>query len=228
MTGRRRAVVLAMLTVVLAIVASSAAVHEAVLGVFRAADEVLATHPVLGTVLFVALAALSAMFAFLSSAVLVPAALVVWGKPLTFALLWLGWSVGGATAYAIARFLGRPVVAALTSSSGITRYEERISRGTSFGVILLFQLGVPSEVPGYVLGFLRYPFRRYLAALALGELPYAAGAVYLGASFLERRMLLLVVLGALAAAASLAALQALHRRLAAPTDDPVGRGPPGG
>lgn len=210
----RRVAAIALATIVLAGVASSDALHGALLELFRAADRIIAGHPVAGPVVFLLLAAGSAMFAFVSSAVLVPAGLVAWGQAATLGLLWAGWILGGVTAYAIARYLGRPVVAMLSASTPLARWEERLSHRTPFGVILLFQLAVPSEVPGYVLGFLRYPLSRYLAALALGELPFAAGTVYLGASFLARQTLLLVGLGAVGAGGSLLAFRALHRRLA--------------
>lgn len=61
--------------------------------------------------------------------------------------------------------------------------------------MLLFQLAVPSEIPGYVLGLARCRFRTFVLAMALGELPFAAGAVYLGESFLERNYLLLFAIG---------------------------------
>jgi uncharacterized membrane protein YdjX (TVP38/TMEM64 family) len=54
---------------------------------------------------------------------------------------------------------------------------------------------VPSEIPGYVLGILRYRFLLYLTALAITELPYAVAVVYLGESFLEGEAIVFVILG---------------------------------
>lgn len=65
----------------------------------------------------------------------------------------------------------------------------------SFGHVLLFQLAVPSEIPGYVLGLAGCRFRTYVAAMVLGELPFAIGAVYLGESFLQRNYILLLATG---------------------------------
>jgi len=72
----------------------------------------------------------------------------------------------------------------------------------SFGHVLLFQLAVPSEIPGYVLGLAGCRFRTYAAAMALGELPFAIGAVYLGESFLQRNYVLLLAIGISGAALS--------------------------
>ena len=65
----------------------------------------------------------------------------------------------------------------------------------TFGHVLLFQLAVPSEIPGYVLGLAGCRFRTFAIAMALGELPFAIGAVYLGESFLKRNYALLLTIG---------------------------------
>lgn len=209
----RRGAVLLLACVALALVGTSDDLHQALLEVLRAASKLIAERPVLGAVLFVLLSALSAMLAFVSSAVLVPVALYTWGEAACAALLWLGWILGGVTAYTLGRWLGRPVVRWLLPSQTLDRYEDRLSTETPFGLILLLQLALPSEVPGYLLGLVRYPFWRYLAALALAELPYAVGTVYLGESFLDRHLLVLLALGIGGAVFMFFAVRLLHRRL---------------
>jgi uncharacterized membrane protein YdjX (TVP38/TMEM64 family) len=216
----RRVAETAVAITALVLLATSDAMHGALLALFHAADQAIETHPVAGPVAFVVFSAASAMLAFVSSALLVPAALVAWGRLETFALLWVGWTVGGAVSYALARYLGRPAVARLAGGTPLARWEKRLSQNAPWRLVVLFQLAVPSEVPGYVLGLLRYPFWRYIAVVVLGELPYALGTVYLGESFLARRPLTLIGLGLLAIAASVLAYRALHARLPA--------APPGG
>jgi uncharacterized membrane protein YdjX (TVP38/TMEM64 family) len=121
--------------------------------------------------------------------------------------------LGGAGAYVIARAWGRPVVRRLMSGELFGRYEERISQHSSFGLVLLFQLAVPSEIPGYVLGLARYGLRRYLRVLAVAELPYAVGTVYLGSSLLAQRSFVLLALGTLGILLSAWALRTLRKRL---------------
>jgi uncharacterized membrane protein YdjX (TVP38/TMEM64 family) len=198
---------------ILALVGTSDDLHGALVGVLDASSKLIAERPVLGAVLFVALSALSAMLAFVSSAVLVPVALYAWGETVCALLLWLGWILGGAMAYTLGRWLGRPVVRWLLPTETLARYEDRLSAETPFGLIVLMQLALPSEVPGYLLGLVRYPFWRYLLALALAELPYVIGTVYLGESFLERRLILLLALGAAGAVFMFLAVRSLHRRL---------------
>jgi len=128
-------------------------------------------------------------------------------------LLWLGWILGGICAYGLARAWGRPVVRHFISERALAKYDSRISPQTPFSLVLLFQLAVPSELPGYVLGLARYSFLRYLAVVALAELPYAIGTVFLGTSVLERRLGLLLALGAGAILLSALALRALRKRV---------------
>jgi uncharacterized membrane protein YdjX (TVP38/TMEM64 family) len=91
-----------------------------------------------------------------------------------------------------------------------------VSGDVSFALVLLLCLALPSEVPGYLCGYLGVRFRTYAGALALAELPYAAGAVLLGEGAVNRHIGWLVTFGLLGAALSLYALRALHRRLDRP------------
>lgn len=218
---RRAAALLAMVAVGAAAV-SLDAVHEPLLRLLNAAGPVIATHPRLGAVVFVALSAVSAMLAFFSSAVLVPVALVVWDRWITIALLWLGWLLGGVLAYGMGRMLGRPLINTVGSARMIASYQRRVSTGMRFPTVLLLQFALPSEIPGYLLGILRVRFRTYIAALALVELPYAIGTVLLGESIVQQRAGWLLTLGAAGVAVTLLAAYLLHRRLsrAAPPSAP--------
>jgi uncharacterized membrane protein YdjX (TVP38/TMEM64 family) len=59
-----------------------------------------------------------------------------------------------------------------------------------------------------------YPLARYLLALAIAELPYVMGTVFLGTSLLQRRMPLLLSVGAASILLSLWAWRSLQQRLA--------------
>jgi len=136
----------------------------------------------------------------------------VWGKGISTLLLLIGWVLGGVFSYAIGRYLGRPAVQALTSGPVLDRYTNRFSRSAPFELVLLFQLAMPSELPGYLLGLVQYRFWKYLVALVLTELPYSAATIYLGAGFVERRISLLVGVGAMMVVFSGWTLHLLHRR----------------
>jgi uncharacterized membrane protein YdjX (TVP38/TMEM64 family) len=216
-------VALVLLCLALAAVASSEDLHAALLDVLKKIEQVIQGHPILGATVFVVFAALSAMIAFVSVAVVVPVAIYTWGQGVSILLLWLGWVLGGVLAYGIARYMGRSVVRWLTAEEGLKRLEAKVNTRTPFSFVLLLQLALPSEIPGYLLGLVRYPLPRYLVALALAELPYAFATVLLGASFLERRSWVLLAVGLVLVAGSLFAFQNLRRQLgtgAAPKGDP--------
>jgi uncharacterized membrane protein YdjX (TVP38/TMEM64 family) len=197
----------------LGVLAWSDPVHSAVLQVFEEAKQIIEVHPLLGAVLFTVLSALAAMLAFFSSAVLVPPAVYAWGPVACAALLWAGWMLGGLASYGLAYHFGERVMRWLAPGRSIEKYLARIREKVTFGFILLFQLALPSEIPGLVLGLARFPLERYLLALAIAELPYAIGTTLLGASFVSRQFGLLLALGVFAAISAALLGRALRKRL---------------
>jgi uncharacterized membrane protein YdjX (TVP38/TMEM64 family) len=188
-------------------------IHAWLLSLFDAAESIVREQPQLGMVVFVLLAGLSAMVAFVSSAVLVPVAVHVWGPDVCFVLLWTGWFLGALAAYAVGRYAGRPLVLRLTRPGALDRYEKWAQSGKSLVPVLILQLAVPSDIAGYVFGMVRCRLSAFIPALALAEVPYALAAVYLGTSFLQRNIASLVVLGAVAVLASWWAFRRLHKTL---------------
>ncbi len=185
--------VAALLLLLVALILVSEGAHRGVLRGLEAAERIAAVQPALAMALIVAFSALAAMLAFISSWVLVPFAVFTWGPAVALVLLWSGWLLGGAASYAIGRFLGRPAVHWLVPTDLVARYEERFARSMPFHVVLLVQLSLPSEIPGYLLGVVRYSFVRYVAALGLVELAYGLATIYLGEGVLERRIVPILV-----------------------------------
>ena len=212
-TNWRRPVALLSLCALVALLLSVDSAYALMQQLLSAAKPVIEAHPYLGCALFVVLSAVSAMLAFFSSALLVPIAVYNWGTPATIALLWLGWLLGGMCAFWIGRSLRRPMVHSPRTARLVTFYSERVPPDTQFPIILLLQLALPSEVPGYLCGLLGVRFRIYASALALAELPFAVGTVLLGESILQRQEWWLVVLGVAGAGLILCAAFALHKRL---------------
>lgn len=210
--AKRRAAVLLLLAAGLALVTSFEQLHGWLVEILSSAEPIIRSKPVLGMSIFILFAAASAMLAFVSSALIIPVGVYVWGEATSILLLWIGWMLGGICSYLIGRYLGRPVVKALSSGLALERYENRISHQAPFAFVFLFQVALPSELPGYLLGLVRYPFWRYLGALALAELPYAVTDIYLGASFIERRIYRLAGLAIAMAAFSGWAIYWLQRR----------------
>lgn len=209
----RRVSALLLLCVAVALLLSVDRLHDVLLHLLAAAEPVILAHPLAGALVFVLLSALSAMLAFFSGVVLVPVAVYSWGQLATMGLLWLGWLLGGMCAYAVGRGLGRPLVATIGATRRLDFYRARLPERMPFLLVLLVQLALPSEIPGYLFGLMRVRFATYLAALALAEIPFAIGTVLVGDSIVQQRGWMLLVLGMIGAGISVQALLLLRRRL---------------
>jgi uncharacterized membrane protein YdjX (TVP38/TMEM64 family) len=209
----RHILLLGMLIIIAGLIAATETLLDKSHEIIVLVESVIAGYPVLGKVLFVLLALASAMLAFFSSAILTPIGIYAWGTVETFILLWIGWLLGGMASFLVGRYLGRSVVSVLLGESRLSSWEKEVGRHTKFIHILLFQAAVPSEIPGYVLGILRCRFALYLAALAIIELPFALGTVFLGESFLKGESLLFITIGAGTILLSVIAFQ-VQRRMA--------------
>jgi uncharacterized membrane protein YdjX (TVP38/TMEM64 family) len=192
---QRHTLIIGTIIIIAGLFAASDTLHDKSEQIIVWTEAVISEAPLLGMLLFVLLAMLSAMVAFFSSALLAPIAVYAWGKGVCLVLLWVGWLLGGIVSFCIGRFLGRSVAATFVGEEKLAGWEQQVSEHTRFVHVLLFQAAVPSEIPGYVLGILRYRFLLYLAALAITELPYAIAVVYLGESFLEGEATVFVLLG---------------------------------
>ncbi len=151
------------------------------------AKDIMSAHPVTGAAVFFLFSAVSAM-PFASSAVLVPSANLVWGKLVTFLLLWGGWLTGAMAAFGIGN-RARPLVIYLGYRDTLERYQQFASKRMKFWAALLFCFAVPSEVPGILFGGVRYPFLKFVAAMAIAEAIYALGLVIAGESLVAAKPL---------------------------------------
>jgi len=208
---QRRLLLVGALIIGAGLVAASDTLHERMADVFAWTERLIERAPAAGIAAFLLLAMLSAMVAFFSSAVLAPLAIYAWGEGWTLTLLWLGWLLGGIASFCIGRFFGRSVAATILGEERIAGWQERLGDRARFVHVLLFQAAVPSEIPGYVLGILRYRFSLYLAALAVTELPYAIATVYFGSSFLAGDSFVFLLAGCGLIVATVVAFR-LHRR----------------
>ncbi|WP_412069931.1 TVP38/TMEM64 family protein [Rubrivirga sp. IMCC43871] len=211
---QRRVGVSAVVLAALVAVVVSDLLHGLLAAGVALVEPVFATRPVLGALLFVALSAVSALLAFFSSGALVPVALDVWGPVGTGALLWIGWTLGGAGAYAAGRVLGGRAVARYDRDGRVARLLGRIRPETPLWVVGLIQLAFQSELAGAVLGAARYPVGRYLVVLAVVEVVFSGLAVAAGTGLVERQAGLMVVAVAAFVALGVGAVVVVFRRLA--------------
>jgi len=150
----RYILILGVVVILAGLIAASDALHAKSEEIIVFAEGVISRVPVLGMLLFVLLTMVSAMLVFFSSAILVPVGVYAWGATVTLILLWIGWFLGGAVAFAVGRYLGRSVVTRIVGESTIANFEKQLSGRTRFLHIVLFQAALPSEIPSLQLDFL--------------------------------------------------------------------------
>ncbi|MHB1187240.1 VTT domain-containing protein [Thiobacillus sp.] len=146
-------------------------------------SETIREAPVWGAIIFFFASACSVLFLFLSSVLLVPSAILAWGKWVTFLILSMGWLCGWMATYAIGRiFYDRAFVEKKLSDQHI-KNSIFLSGKLPFSFVLIVVSSLPAEIVGYALGAVRYPFRSFFLALALVEIPFAFLIVFIGESF---------------------------------------------
>lgn len=209
---RRVALLVAFVAIVLAVTTSDA-LHQAFVDVLAIAERLMRAYPRAGMLAFVGLASLSAMLSFFSSSALVPVGVYVWGAQQTMLMLWVGGVLGGTAGYWMARTLGRRIVKRLVPEAPFRRYETFFRTRAQWRTVLLFRLALQSELPSYVLGVLRYPFRRYLPMMLLGEIPFVFFAVYLGETLLERNGVVFAIALCVGVGLTVLAFRALQREM---------------
>ena len=143
-------------------------------------------HTIAGFI-FVGLAALSALLAPLSSVPIVPGAILIWNDFLVLFLLWAGWNIGHFIAYYIGRYAGYNIIKRMADTKKIKHYQKRLLGKKGFFFILFFCLAMPAEVPGYVLGIMRYPAWKYIIAVSLSEIPFAIITIYASDAFIAQK-----------------------------------------
>lgn len=141
---------------------------------------------------FVIFSAISAMVSFFTSTPLIPAATHLWGREATILLLYGSWVLGGVFAYCIG-YYAQTLVRHLGVYKKTQEHMNHLDAHSGFALVLLFRLALPSEVGGYTLGILRYPFWRYLLVTAISELPFAVLAVYSSNALISREPLTFIL-----------------------------------
>jgi len=192
---RRHALLVAVIVGAVALLWLSASLQAAFIEALQLTKDYIARHPVASRLAFVALAAFSAMLVLFSSVALVPVAVYAWGQGETLLLLLGGWFSGASLAYFIGHRFGRRVTEYFVAARTLDRYGHLLSVKMSVAEVAMLKLALPSEMPSFALGIIRYPLPKFVPVLLASELPFALWAVYLSAALIEdRRAAFLLVL----------------------------------
>ena len=190
--------IISVIVILIAIFWSSTTVENYVQSIIGSLANYMDGGSWMSVIIFVALAVLSVMLVSFSSIWLVPVAMTLWGNLPTLVMLLLSWILGGIFSYLIGKYMGYPIVRKIVSEEKINNYSGIFSQAReSFSLIILSRFVLPSEIPGYLLGIVRYPFFKYLLATALSEIPYAFVVVYFIEAILRKNTTTFLVLGTL-------------------------------
>lgn len=192
---------------------SSYAFQSSINSFFSFFEKYLLAYPLIGSMIFFVLAALSAVISPFTSAPLIPAAIAIFGSFLTFWLIWVGWIFGGIISYFLGRYAARPIAINLFTSKKINYYQKKLTRKTNFWLILLFRIAVPAEIPGPILGALQYNFLKFIFATAIAELPYAIASIYAGNALIADQKIIFFLSIIFIFAAMSAAYFIFHRKI---------------
>ena len=166
--------------------------RDELLAVVMWIGETIREAPVWGALVFFLASACSVLFLFLSSVLLVPSAILAWGKSLTFFILSVGWLCGWMATYAIGRFFRERAFVERKLSEQHIKNSFFLSGKLPFSFVLIVISSLPAEIAGYALGAVRYPFWSFFLALALVEIPFAFLLVFIGESFFLENVGLLI------------------------------------
>lgn len=127
-----------------------------------------------GILFYVLITIVAVVVAPISTFPLLPLAVSMWGSFSAALFSIIGWSIGAAIAFGLARRFGKPFIAKIVSLEKIQRIEKLIPEGNIFASILLLRMAVPVDVLSYGLGlFSSVPFKLYIVATIIGISPFA-------------------------------------------------------
>ena len=158
-----------------------------------------------GVVAFLLFSAFSVLLGPFTSAPMVPAAVLAWGRTATLFLLLGGWMIGNIGAYAIGRYGAVPVLRRFVPWERIETWKARVPRRRMMAAAIVARLTLPAEV-GYAYGALHFDFVWYVVITLLAEIPTALLVIYASEALLQHRTMQLVTIGVIAAGALAVAL----------------------
>lgn len=136
---------------------------------------------VFGMFIYVLLKIIATVFTPVTALPFIGVAVKFWGFAWAVFLTVLGWTIGGALAFWIARRFGVPVIRKFISLEEIYRFEDRVNIGNSFWSVILLRMIVPVDILSWALGFFsKMDFWKYNLATFIGVIPFALVFAYLG------------------------------------------------
>lgn len=144
-------------------------------------EELVRENNLLSIVSYISLLIIAVVIAPVSFLPLIVVASHTWGWFYAGLFSIVGWSVGAAIAFVIARFFGAPAVKQFISLQKIEAFEKKIPRKNMFWSIIVLRLLIPVDILSYALGlFSTVSFETYMLASIIGITPFAFIFAYIG------------------------------------------------
>jgi len=140
-----------------------------------------------GMIAFVTLATFASSIGPFTVVPLVPAAVGVWGVPLTAALMMLGGLCGATLTYCIGRFAGDGILKLFVRPKRLERWKDEVPEGAAFTLALAIKFALPAEV-GYAFGLVRFGLFKYLLVTFLSYIPIIAAIIWGSRAFVDGRL----------------------------------------
>jgi len=140
----------------------------------------------IGPLGLIGLLVLQAVVAPLPAPPILMAAGFVYGPWLGFVIGWLGLLLGAGCCFALARRFGRPFVQRFVRAEHLTAVDAYAAQRRGRAVLAIVSLRIFMsplfDAVSYGCGLIRVPFRWFMLATALGEIPKVGGFTYIGSA----------------------------------------------
>jgi len=136
--------------------------------------EIIELNGLLGMIIYVLLEVTSIVIVPITTFPLLPIAVVLWGSFIAAILNVIGWMIGAAIAFSLARKYGRHLVSRVIKKKYITHLEKLVPEKNIFWSIVILRVSIPTDILSYVLGlFTNISISTYLIATFFGLIPFA-------------------------------------------------------
>ena len=123
----------------------------------------------------------------------------IWGVWVAAIYNVIGWSIGAAVAFWLARQFGKSFLSRFVSLKKIESYEQKIPKNLEFLGIVLLRMVIPVDILSYALGFLStISFSRYMSATVIGVTPFAIVFAYGGNALFDGKYFISMALAVIA------------------------------
>ncbi len=124
---------------------------------------------------------------------IIPIAAMTLGPFITAILSIVGWSLGAAIAFLIARHYARPYIEDYTVVSNVDVIMQKMSKRTQFWGVVILRLTLPVDIVSYALGLTKsLSFARYIGGTIVGVSWFSFAFAYMGDALIVGDYALLV------------------------------------